>query len=376
MEVIESDVLVASIPPGPSFEDTRFITLDAERAAAMLAKIIVHTVAGSKKRRREDRRGSQPCYEYARTGVCNYGPSCRYGHENLKATPDDAGKVAMRKLATLRAANFTAGAGVEVGAGAGAGVGAGDASDEIAAAASTTMTTDNNTEPEMRLPATAAAAVSSRDMEIIVPSTGVNSDASATTITSALVVVNPPEVVALVGLAALVGPTVTPLSMVARFYTRLFSPGQDAARCSEDQYVHLQANRIAIVGLAPAHPLLRLHLVVKSVVFNAALVGGPALTGKHKHGALWVEADTVIATATTEDGRSWPLRAGVRANLLELNSRLEAEPWLLTAKAPTAGFLAVVNMQLKRVLEVTAGLLGEEDYAQLCGARGLPGPRN
>lgn len=370
MEVIESDVLVASIPP--SFEDTKFITLDAERAASVLSKIIVHTVAGSKKRRREDRKGSQPCYEFARTGVCNYGPSCRYGHENLKATPDDAGKVAMRKLATQRAANFTAGssinagvgAGVAEGAGAGAGVGAGDASEVIAA--STNSSANTNTETEMGLPAVSREAV---DVGIIVPSSSGVSDVS-----SALVVVNP-EVVALVGLAALVGPTVTPLSMVARFYTRLFSPGQDTTRCSEDQYVHLQANRIAIVGLAPAHPLLRLRLVVKSVVFNAALVG-PALTGKHKHGALWVEADTVIATATTEDGRSWPLRAGVRANLLELNSRLEAEPWLLTSKAPTAGFLAVVNMQLKRVLEVTAGLLSEEDYAQLCGARGLPGPRN
>jgi hypothetical protein len=58
-----------------------------------------------------------------------------------------------------------------------------------------------------------------------------------------------------------------------------------------------------------------------------------------------------------------------------VHARLEAEPWLLTAKPATAGFLAVVNMQLKRVLEVTGGLLGEADYAELCEARGLPGPR-
>ena len=48
----------------------------------------------------------------------------------------------------------------------------------------------------------------------------------------------------------------------------------------------------------------------------------------------------------------------MRANLLEVNARLEAEPWLLTAKPATAGFLAVVNMQLKRVLEVTGGWCG------------------
>lgn len=358
---------IAAIAVGHSFDDTYFTTLDAARAEAVLAKIVVHTVSGSKKRRREDRRGTQPCYEYARTGVCKFGEACRYGHDTFKATTDESAKVVMRKLATQRAANFTAGgssAGVDLGAddvgGGGASGGAGAAAEDIRAEGAAPEASDAGAVASDTV--FAAAAVTAPPTAAGAAAESVLKEADA-------------GVVALVGLAALVGPTVTPLSMVARFYTRLFSPGQDVTRRSEDQYVHLQANRIAIVGIAPAHPLLRLRLAVKSVVFNVALVGGPALTGKHKHGAAWIEADTVIATATTEDGRTWPLRAGVRANLLELNSRLEAEPWLLTAKAPTTGFLAVVNMQLKRVIEVTAGLLSEEDYAELCTARALPGPR-
>jgi hypothetical protein len=97
-----------------------------------------------------------------------------------------------------------------------------------------------------------------------------------------------------------------------------------------------------------------LRLPVVRVAFARALADAGGVSGKHKRGAAWVEADTVIAVATTADGREWPLRAGVRASVLEINARLEAEPWLLTQKAPTAGFLAVVNMQLKRVLRVCA----------------------
>ena len=49
---------------------------------------------------------------------------------------------------------------------------------------------------------------------------------------------------------------------------------------------------------------------------------------------------------------------------------------LLTRKAPTVGHLAVLNVHLKRVLEVTSGLLSEAAYGDLCAARGLPGPRD
>lgn len=330
------------------YTDTCYTSVDPEGEALLLSRIVVVPVAGSKKRRREEKRCTEPCFEYARSGTCKFGDSCRFGHDVVKALPADMGKVAMRELAAKRAADYSSGAAAASSSAAetshAAGVAAADAELPPPPPPPPLVASGAGEEPQ----AAAASAADSAD------------DAK----------------VALAGLGALVGPSVTPLSMIARFYTRFFSLGFDANRFSEDHYVHLQANRIALVGIAPAHPLVRLNLTVKSVVFNASLVGAPEVSGKHKRGAAWVEADTVVATATTDDGREWPLRVGVRSNLLELNSRLEAEPWLLTAKSATSGFLAVVNMHLKRVIEVTSGLLNEQDYAELCTMRGLPGPRH
>ena len=138
--------------------------------------------------------------------------------------------------------------------------------------------------------------------------------------------------------------------------------------------MHLQANRVCLVGLAPAHPLVRLRLDVVRVVFNPALRECAVPSGRKKRGGGFVEASTLLATATTRDGREWPLHSALRANLVELNLRLEEEPALLTRKHATAGHLAVLSLQLKSVIEVTAGLLSEESYEQLCAARGLPPP--
>jgi hypothetical protein len=319
-----------------AFADTHYATLDPAAEAAALATIVAYVAEGSKKRRREALKGSQPCHEFARTGACKFGDACRFGHEVVKEGPD--AREHMRGLAIAREARFVGGAGEGAGMGGGAGAGAGADGGAGAGASADAAATD-------------AAA---------------GSGAGAAPVADA----------ALSGLAHMVGRAVTPLSMIERFYTRLFAPGADAARRGADQYVHLQANRVALVGLAPAHPLLRLRLAVTSVVFDARLTAAETPTGKHKHGALWVEADTVIATATTADGRTWPLRAGVRAMVLEVNARLEAEPALLTRKAPTVGHLAVLNVHLKRVLEVTSGLLTEAAYGDLCAARGLPGPRD
>jgi hypothetical protein len=163
----------------------------------------------------------------------------------------------------------------------------------------------------------------------------------------------------------MVGPQVTPLSVVARYYTRMFAPGVGgAAPPGWDNYVYLQANCVAVVGLAPSHALLAHASPVAALAFTPP----PALVpGKPP----WVEADTVVAVATTADGRQWPLRAGLRGTLTELNRRLEANPRLLNTHAATRGHLAVVTLAAKRVPDATRGLLGEAEFQTLCRARGL-----
>jgi hypothetical protein len=353
----------AASPPAPKEEayPPHFSVLDAPLQARMLARLPAHTGgAGSKKRRREEIKATRSCYDWANKGACSYGDACRYSHDaTLKPDLGNRGRNTLRALAQEREHLFVTGvAAGEAGAGGGGGGGGGGSEagvpEDAAAGASSSSASSSS---DAAAPAAASYATSA---------------ASAAAVTALLASTTSQE--------RLVGPQVTPLSALARYYTRLYSPGTGTGASSPgwDTYVHLQANKCCVVGLAAAHPLL-LHAAraspVVSLTLSPALAapgGMPQLSGKRKKGAVWVEAETVLATAVTEDGRVWPLRAGMRGSLVEFNTRLLERPALLTRRPATQGHLAIILTDLKRVLEVTRGLLCEADYAGLCASRGLP----
>jgi hypothetical protein len=297
----------AAAAAAPSYPP-HFTVLDPHAEALILASLqSAPPVFGSKKRRREATRCSRPCHSFAATGTCTYGDACRFAHgEAASQAPAEEGRDVMRALAQRRERLFAAGGG---------GGGEGGGGDGSSGGGGAPL---------------------------------------------------PPPPPPPVGLDRMVGPQVTPLSVVARYYTRMFAPGVGGvAPPGWDTYVYLQANCVAVVGLAPSHALLAHPSPLAALAFTPP----PALVpGK----SPWVEADTVVAVATTEDGRQWPLRAGLRGTLTELNSRLEANPALLKSHAATRGHLAVLTLAAKRVPDATRVLLGEEDFHALCRARGLP----
>jgi len=61
----------------------------------------------------------------------------------------------------------------------------------------------------------------------------------------------------------------------------------------------------------------------------------------------------------------------VSARVLEVNSRLLAEPGLLSELPLTLGHVAVLELQLKDVVAARAALMDEDRYARLLAARGL-----
>jgi hypothetical protein len=83
-----------------------------------------------------------------------------------------------------------------------------------------------------------------------------------------------------------------------------------------------------------------------------------------------VESGYPLARVRLADGRSYVVRACLSARVLEVNRRLEAEPGLLGALPETAGFVAILELQLAKVVAARATLLSEARYAQLLACRG------
>jgi len=322
-------------------------SLDAATEAALLASIAPAAGGGggSRKRQREERQ-ARPCHAFADTGACKFGALCKFSHAARSAGPgpapltrqsaEAAARSLLRGLTTERARRVgeggdapdepsivgATGEGADCGGGdGGGGDGGGDGGGSDGG--------DNCGEPHF-------APTSSAFEE----------------------------------LPALSASTITPLTYVQRYYTRLFLPDGGVPSCrGQDHYVHLQSNRVCIVGVAPAHPAARAGSRVVAVDFSDAL-RKLAVSGKRKRGSVAVEPGYPLARVRLADGRSYVVRACLSARVLEVNRRLETEPGLLGALPETAGFVAILELQLAKVVAARATLLSEARYAQLLACRG------
>jgi glycine cleavage system H lipoate-binding protein len=145
--------------------------------------------------------------------------------------------------------------------------------------------------------------------------------------------------------------------------------------CSDGTAAAPAQAQAQVAALAPAAALTvtRVEFVnVSAPRGHGGSLTAMTVTGKRKKGALFVEADTVLAVVHTAGGAAFPVRAGVRGMVLEVNKRLLEEPGLVASAPAGAGYVAVLDVKLHRVLEMQAGLLSRDQYEALAALRGLP----
>jgi hypothetical protein len=112
-------------------------------------------------------------------------------------------------------------------------------------------------------------------------------------------------------------------------------------------------NGIAVVCLAPAHPVLQRGLTVATVDFKVGPRGSEdlaaiAISGKKKRGALSVHPGLVVCALVTTNGERHLARCGVKGVLVTVNHRLLEEPELATSDPLGAGHLAVFHLKVRQ----------------------------
>jgi hypothetical protein len=137
---------------------------------------------------------------------------------------------------------------------------------------------------------------------------------------------------------------VPPPSDPRRYFKVGFDPRAHACILS-----HL--NGIAVVCLAPSHPVLQRKLQIASVDFKVGPRGSEDLAeieikGKKKRGALAVHPGLVICAIVTTDGERHLARCGVKGSLMSVNHRLLEEPELAISDPLGAGHLAVLQLKV------------------------------
>ena len=129
------------------------------------------------------------------------------------------------------------------------------------------------------------------------------------------------------------------------------------------QFVSCAPSHVCVVRLAPAHPAFGAGVVPLRLRFAVAASG---LSGKKKRGAVEVMPDDIVARVECEGGAAYPVVAGIRGRVLELNEA--AAPADLLGRD---GYVAIVLARHKDVARLKAG-----DAAPTDAAARPPGPND
>jgi len=131
----------------------------------------------------------------------------------------------------------------------------------------------------------------------------------------------------------------------------------------------VHSNGLVVVGVTSFHPLLAAKSPVVKVSFttgkNKRDLADLKPKGKKKKGALFTQAETVICEVTVASGKVYSLRACIRGSLLEVNTRLLANPALLTEKPTSDGYIAIISVKPFEWDAAKTSLKTGDEYAAL-----------
>jgi hypothetical protein len=142
-------------------------------------------------------------------------------------------------------------------------------------------------------------------------------------------------------------------SVVERYYEVFEHAGSHT-------YVHLHPAGVAVIGLAPSHPLIAPNVPAPiRVEWAVHGGGGERVSGKRKRGAAALREGDVICRVHVAGGESAPCAVAscVSGKLVEVNEALAREPALLRARPEYEGFLAVLLLRRPAMAHVRSALV-------------------
>ncbi|NP_001006383.2 protein Abitram isoform 3 [Gallus gallus] len=153
----------------------------------------------------------------------------------------------------------------------------------------------------------------------------------------------------------------------ARYFTRWYKADVKGRPC-EDFCVLQHSNRICVITLAEAHPLLQPGKTITSINYqispNCSRLQNK-VSGKSKRGAQFLTELAPLCRIASSDGEEYTIYSCIRGRLIEVNENILSNPALLQEKPSTEGYIAVVLPKFEESKSVTQGLLTPEEYKEV-----------
>ncbi|XP_066479146.1 protein Abitram [Tiliqua scincoides] len=168
--------------------------------------------------------------------------------------------------------------------------------------------------------------------------------------------------------AAAASPAPVP-GVTERYFTRWYKPDVKG-NPNEDHCILQHSNRICVITVADAHPLLRKP--IKSISYqisaNCSRLQNK-VSGKSKRGAQFLTELAPLCRISCSDGEEYTIYSCIRGRLIEVNENILNNPSLLQEKPSTEGYIAVVLPKFEESKSITQGLLTRKEYEDILSKR-------
>lgn len=153
-------------------------------------------------------------------------------------------------------------------------------------------------------------------------------------------------------------PTITDRYFTAYYKLNVQSPADDIC-------ILMHSNRVCMLSLAPSHAALQSDTEIVKVDFKVSNKLDRVLnkvSGKSKHGAQPLQANSNICIITCSDGKTYIIKCCIIGKLVEVNESLLGNPKLLLEPPHKGGYLAIVLPNIKLLDKMKEPLLTREQY--------------
>ena len=152
-------------------------------------------------------------------------------------------------------------------------------------------------------------------------------------------------------------------SVTERYFTPFYNI--DVQSPGDDICIRMHSNRICMVSLAPSHSIFQRKKQVSKVNFRVSEKLDRAqnkVSGKGKHGAQPLQANSNICSITCTDKEMYMIKCCLIGKLVEVNELLVTNPSLLNEPPHKGGYLAIVLPNIKLLDDIKKKFLTQEDY--------------
>lgn len=140
----------------------------------------------------------------------------------------------------------------------------------------------------------------------------------------------------------------------------------------DDMCIRIHSNRICMISIAPSHMIFQNGKQILKVDYKVSDKLDRMLnkvSGKSKHGAQPLQANSNICAITCSDGNIYTIKCCIVGKLIEVNEVLLQNPELLKEPPHKGGYLALVLPNLRLLDKMKDTLLTPEKYKEIILAR-------